>query len=86
MADLDRLPELAERTAIAAGVIDVKSFYQETADDVAERIRRVLAVIPADKLFVTADCGFSAIPRWLAREKLRAMATGARLVRTSLRR
>jgi 5-methyltetrahydropteroyltriglutamate--homocysteine methyltransferase len=66
-------------------VIDVKSFYQETPEDVADRIRRVLAVVPADKLFVTADCGFSAIPRWLAREKLRAMAAGARLVRASLR-
>ena len=86
MADLDRLPALAERTSIAAGVIDVKSFYQETADDVAERIRRVLAVVPPARLFVTADCGFSAIPRWLAREKLRAMAAGARLVRASVGR
>jgi 5-methyltetrahydropteroyltriglutamate--homocysteine methyltransferase len=81
MADLDRLPDLAERTRIAAGVIDVKSFYQETAEDVAERIRRVLAFVPAERLYVTADCGFSAIPRWLARAKLRAMVAGARLVR-----
>jgi 5-methyltetrahydropteroyltriglutamate--homocysteine methyltransferase len=84
MADLDRLSDLAETTSIAAGVIDVKSFHQETADDVADRIRRVLAVVPAEKLFVTADCGFSAIPRWLARAKLHAMAAGARLVRASL--
>ena len=86
MADLDRLPELAERYKIAAGVIDVKSFYQETAEDVAARIRRVLSVVSAERLFVTADCGFSAIPRSLARAKLRAMAAGARLVRESLRR
>jgi 5-methyltetrahydropteroyltriglutamate--homocysteine methyltransferase len=86
MADLDRLPELAERTKIAAGVVDVKSFYEETAADVAERIRRVLAVVPAEKLYVTADCGFSAIPRRLARTKLRAMVAGARLVRDGLGR
>jgi 5-methyltetrahydropteroyltriglutamate--homocysteine methyltransferase len=86
MADLDRLAELAKRYKIAAGVIDVKSFYQETAEDVAERIRRVLSVVPAEKLYVTADCGFSAIPRWLARAKLRSMVAGARLVRTGLGR
>jgi 5-methyltetrahydropteroyltriglutamate--homocysteine methyltransferase len=86
MADLDRLPELAKRYRIAAGVIDVKSFYQETAEDVAERIRRVLAVVPAERLYVTADCGFSAIPRWLARAKLHSMVAGARLVRAGLGR
>ena len=84
MADLAYLPELAERHAIAAGVIDVKSFHVETADDVAARIRQVLEVVPAEKLFITADCGFSAIPRWLARAKLQAMVAGAELVRRAL--
>ena len=86
MADLDRLPELAKRYRIGAGVIDVKSFYEETAEDVAARIRRVLSVVPPERLYVTADCGFSAIPRWLARAKLRSMAAGARLVRAGLGR
>jgi 5-methyltetrahydropteroyltriglutamate--homocysteine methyltransferase len=81
MAGLAYLPELAERHAIAAGVIDVKSFHVETAEEVAARIRAVLDLVPAEKLFVTADCGFSAIPRWLARAKLRAMVAGADLVR-----
>ncbi len=84
MADLDRLPALAERYEIAAGVVDVKSFHQETPEEVAERIRRVLAYVPAGRLAVTADCGFSAIPRWLARAKLQAMAAGARQVRETL--
>jgi 5-methyltetrahydropteroyltriglutamate--homocysteine methyltransferase len=62
----------------------VKSFYQETAEDVAERIRRVLSVVPAGD--VTADCGFSAIRRWLAGAKIRSMVAEARLVRTGLGR
>jgi 5-methyltetrahydropteroyltriglutamate--homocysteine methyltransferase len=86
MGDLDRLPELASRYEIAAGVVDVKSFYEETAEDVAARIRRLLSVVPAERLYVTADCGFSAIPRWLARAKLGAMAAGARLARAGLGR
>jgi methionine synthase II (cobalamin-independent) len=51
---------------------------------VAARIRRVLEVVPAARLTVTADCGFSALPRWLARAKLRALVEGTRLVRAEL--
>ena len=85
MADLDTLPALAERYRIAAGVIDVKSFHIETPGEVAARLERVLEVVPRERLWVTADCGFSALPRWLAREKLRAMVAGTRLVRGDVR-
>jgi len=34
-----------------------------------------------EKLTATADCGFSALPRAVAREKMRALVAGARLVR-----
>ncbi len=84
MAELDVLRPLAERFDMAAGVIDVKSFHLESADDVARRIRQCLEHLPAEKLTVTADCGFSALPRHLARDKLRAMAAGARIVRNEL--
>ncbi len=84
MGDLAFLPDLAARHAIVAGVIDVKSFHVETAEEVADRIRRVLDFVPAEKLFVTADCGFSAIPRWLARSKMIAMVGGAEIVRNEL--
>jgi 5-methyltetrahydropteroyltriglutamate--homocysteine methyltransferase len=84
MADLDRLKELSRRYEIAAGVVDVKSFHEETPEEVAERIRRVLAHVPAERLAITADCGFSALPRWLAKSKMKAMAAGAKLVRAEL--
>jgi 5-methyltetrahydropteroyltriglutamate--homocysteine methyltransferase len=84
MAEVECLRELADVCDIAAGVIDVKSFYVETPEDVAMRIRRVLEFVPSARLAITADCGFSALPRWLARAKLRALVAGARLVRASL--
>lgn len=84
MADLAFLPDLAAEHAIAAGVIDIKSFHVETAEEVADRLRRVLDFIPAERLYVTADCGFSAIPRWLARAKMTAMVAGTQIVRTEL--
>ncbi len=84
LAEVELLRDLSASFEIAAGVVDVKSFYEETPDDVAARIRRVLEHVPAPRLTVTADCGFSALPRWLARAKMRAMVEGARVVRASL--
>jgi len=84
MADVALLDGLAATHEIAAGVVDVKSFHEETAEDVAARLGQVLAHVPAGRVTVTADCGFSALPRWLARRKLAALVAGARLVRASL--
>jgi len=84
LAEVELLRELAPQFEIAAGVVDVKSFYEETPGDVAARIRRVLEHVPAPRLTVTADCGFSALPRWLARAKMCAMVEGARAVRATL--
>jgi 5-methyltetrahydropteroyltriglutamate--homocysteine methyltransferase len=84
MSEVEVLADLSERFDIAAGVIDVKNFYLETADDVARRLDQCLTHVAAEKLTVTADCGFSALPRYLARDKMRAMVAGAILVRGRL--
>ena len=84
MSEVDCLARLADHFEIAAGVIDVKSFHLESADDVARRIDQVLRHVPAARLWITADCGFSALPRHFAREKMRALVEGARLVRGRL--
>lgn len=84
MAEVELLGPLSRRFEIAAGVVDVKNFHVETPDDVAGRIERCLAFVPAEKLTVTADCGFSALPRDLARAKMQAMVAGARLARARL--
>lgn len=84
MAEVACLGPLAETFDIAAGVIDVKNWRQETPADVARRIRLCLAHVAPEKLTVTADCGFSALPRYLARAKMTAMVDGARLVRETL--
>jgi 5-methyltetrahydropteroyltriglutamate--homocysteine methyltransferase len=69
---------------LGAGVIDVKGFNQDTPEEVAQRIRRVLEVCPADKLTVNPDCGFGWSPRAMCNQKIRALAAGAALVRTEL--
>jgi 5-methyltetrahydropteroyltriglutamate--homocysteine methyltransferase len=71
---------------IAAGVVDVKSFHRESAEDVAARLRRFLdAGLPASRLWAVPDCGFWETPRWLTIAKMRALAEGAKLVRETAR-
>ena len=84
MADVELLAPLSEKFDIAAGVVDVKNFHLETPEEVAGRIRRCLDFVPVERLGITADCGFSALPRYLARQKMQAMVAGARAVRESL--
>jgi 5-methyltetrahydropteroyltriglutamate--homocysteine methyltransferase len=84
MADLELLKPLSGNFDIAAGLIDVKNFYLETPEEVAARIRQCLELVPAKKLTITSDCGFSALPRYMARKKMQAMVAGARLVRAEL--
>jgi 5-methyltetrahydropteroyltriglutamate--homocysteine methyltransferase len=84
MSEVELLSSLSESFVLAVGVIDVKSFHIESPEDVAERIETVLKFAPVGKVLITADCGFSAIPRWLAREKMGAMVAGAELARARL--
>jgi 5-methyltetrahydropteroyltriglutamate--homocysteine methyltransferase len=83
LAELPLLSEIAAQREVAVGLIDVKSYYIETPEDVAERVRRVLKFVPAEKLSVVPDCGFSQTARWAARAKLRSMVEGVRLVRST---
>jgi 5-methyltetrahydropteroyltriglutamate--homocysteine methyltransferase len=75
-----RLPQ-----ALGAGVVDVKSFYREGPEEVAERLRAFLAAgVPPERLWAVPDCGFWETPRWLASRKLQALAAGAAIVRAEL--
>ena len=84
MAEVELLADVAQEKEVAVGVVDVKSYYIETAEDVAERIREVLTAVPAEKLSLIPDCGFSETARWASRAKLHALAQGAALVRQEL--
>jgi 5-methyltetrahydropteroyltriglutamate--homocysteine methyltransferase len=69
---------------VGVGVIDVKSSYVESPEDVEERIRRCLELVPPERLSVSPDCGLSQTARWAATRKLANMVAGARRVRESL--
>jgi len=83
MAEVELLRELTDAGKdVAAGVIDVKNYHLESADEVAARIDTVLATgVPADRLTLVPDCGFSQTARWATMAKLTALVTGRDLVR-----
>jgi 5-methyltetrahydropteroyltriglutamate--homocysteine methyltransferase len=83
-AELELIETIAEVKDVAVGVVDVKSYYVETPEDVVERIRACLRHVPPERLAVAPDCGFSQTARWAAFAKLRNMVEGARRVRESL--
>jgi 5-methyltetrahydropteroyltriglutamate--homocysteine methyltransferase len=82
LAEIEILGEItAVGRDVAAGVVDPKNSYVETAEDVAERIDRILAVgVPPERLALVPDCGFSQTPRHVARAKARSLVAGRDLV------
>jgi len=66
---------------VGVGVIDVKSYYLESPEDVEERVRACLRHVPAERLSVSPDCGLSQTARWAARRKLENLVEGARRIR-----
>jgi 5-methyltetrahydropteroyltriglutamate--homocysteine methyltransferase len=84
MIELEVLRELAATKDVGAGLVDVKSFYVETPEDVAERVRQVLEYVPAEKLTLLPDCGFFQLPRWLAFQKLQRLVQGVAIVRQEI--
>jgi 5-methyltetrahydropteroyltriglutamate--homocysteine methyltransferase len=81
--DLAVLRQLPSKTIIL-GVIDLADMTIETPQTVAERIRRALAHVAANRVVVAPDCGMKYLPRPVAFGKMKAMAEGAALVRREL--
>ena len=86
LAEAELLRELTEHggKTIAAGVIDVKNYWCEPPAVIAERIRKLLEYVPAERLAITPDCGLSQTARWAAKRKLSAMVEGTKIVRAEL--
>jgi 5-methyltetrahydropteroyltriglutamate--homocysteine methyltransferase len=77
------LKDLSAKTLIV-GVISLGEPAVETAEQVAARIRRILAVLSPERVIPAPDCGMKYLPRDTAFAKLAALADGAAIVRRTL--
>jgi 5-methyltetrahydropteroyltriglutamate--homocysteine methyltransferase len=81
MADLDSLRSLPEDKEVAVGVLDIRTSMVETPEQVADRIRKVIDVVPPERVYLTTDCGMKPLSRMVAKMKLRSLVEGAQIVR-----
>jgi len=83
-AELELCSEIAQTKIVSVGIIDVKSYYIETVNDVAARVRRCLRFVAPEKISFAPDCGLSQTARWAARTKLANMVAGVQVVKKEL--
>jgi 5-methyltetrahydropteroyltriglutamate--homocysteine methyltransferase len=84
-AEIELIRTISEAADVVVGIVDVKNYYIETADDIAARVRKCLEFAPPERLSFAPDCGLSQTARWAARKKLKALVDGVKRVRAELR-
>ncbi len=60
------------------GVVDGRNTRLETAEEIAESVKRIAEVCPPEWLYVNPSCGLEYLPREAAFEKLKRLVEGAR--------
>ena len=84
MDGIEFLKNLPENQGAQIGVLDIRTNAIETPETIADRIRKVVAAVPADKVTLSTDCGMKPLARMVAKMKLKALAEGAAIVRKKL--
>src|SRR5919199_813904 len=85
MVDVKALEVIPEDKEVQVGVIDIRTLYIESDDEIVDRIHRALEQISAEQVYLSTDCGLKALPRFCAYEKLRALSRAAARVRDEIR-
>ena len=83
-AELEIIEEIAKEKDVSIGIIDVKSYFIESPELVAENVRRCLKFAKPERLSFSPDCGLSQTARWATEEKLVNMVEGVHIVRREL--
>lgn len=83
-AEIEIISHISQRMDVAVGIIDVKSYYIETPQNIADAVRLCLSHAPANRLVFAPDCGLSQTARWAAKQKLANMVAGVEMVRATL--
>ena len=84
MAGIEFLKNLPTNRDLQVGVLDIRTNMIESPQTIAKRIKKVLAVVPPDRVTLSTDCGMKPLPRMVAKMKLKALADGTRIVRNEL--
>ncbi|MGC3947159.1 MAG: hypothetical protein QM762_22010 [Chryseolinea sp.] len=80
MAEIEIIGELPTRR-VALGLVDAVPPWVEPPHLIAERIRQGVKVIPAERIYLSADAGLGSLTRNIAARKVASLAEAARIVR-----
>jgi 5-methyltetrahydropteroyltriglutamate--homocysteine methyltransferase len=83
-AEIELIAQIATRMDAAIGIVDVKSYYIESPEDIANRVSLCLKHAAPDRLVFAPDCGLSQTARWASRQKLANMVASVKQVRKKL--
>lgn len=83
-AEIELIGAIAKKCDVAVGIVDVKSYYIETVEEIVRRVKLCLEHAPADRLSFAPDCGLSQTARWAAKQKLANMVEGVRRVKAGM--
>jgi 5-methyltetrahydropteroyltriglutamate--homocysteine methyltransferase len=81
MDGVEFLKNLPANQGAQVGVLDIRTNAVESPQQIADRIRKVVKAVPADKVTLSTDCGMKPLARMIAKLKLHALAEGAAIVR-----
>ncbi len=71
---------------ILVGALDLSDMKVETAQTVAERVRRALRYVKPENVILAPDCGMKYLPREVAFGKLQALVAAAKILRAEAAR
>ena len=72
--------ERFHKTKAITGFVDIASSRLESVDEIVERMRNILEILPPDQLIAAPDCGLGFLGRELAMQKPTNMCKAAALV------
>ena len=83
MSEIELVGNWDKERILSAGLIDIKTHYAETPEDIIERARVCLKYRDPERLEISSDCGFRHVPRRLTIRKYSAASEAARRLRQS---
>jgi 5-methyltetrahydropteroyltriglutamate--homocysteine methyltransferase len=83
MAEIDLVGKWDRERVLSVGLIDIKTHYCETPEDIIERVRTCLEYRDLERLEISTDCGLRRVPRYLTISKMSAAAEAARRLRAN---
>ena len=83
-AELEIISEIVKEKDVCVGIIDVKSYFIEPPEMVADAVRASLKYAKPEQLSFAPDCGLSQTARWATEEKLVNLVKGVHMVKEEL--